>query len=124
MNRPLGNVNSSSPNSEVEDVGEDGHADSGAGAGDHLDEFAAALEVLRQHHGRRLPHHRVAHAEEEAVAEMRCRRCRAKAPRFVGGAFNSNVYIASEHVFLPAAKRAGQGVIHFFFFFHQYPNVW
>ena len=74
----LGNPNAipvpqSSPDSEVEDIGEDGHADSGAGARDDLDEFAAPLEVLRQHHGRRLPDHRVAHAEEEAVAEMRMR---------------------------------------------------
>ena len=107
MNRPLGNVNSSSPNSEVEDVGEDGHADSGAGAGDHLDEFAAALEVLRQHHGRRLPHHRVAHAEEEAVAEMRCRRCRATA-RDLSAARSIRMCILQEVSMSFCLQRSGQ----------------
>ena len=108
MNRPLGNVNSSSPNSEVEDVGEDGHADPGAGAGDHLDEFAAALEVLRQHHGRRLPHHRVAHAEEEAVAEMRCsRRCRATA-RDLSTACSIRMCILQEVSMSFYLRRSGQ----------------
>ena len=55
----------------MEDVGEERDSDAGACAGDDLDEFAAPLEVLRQHHRRRLPHHRVAHAEQQAVAELK-----------------------------------------------------
>ena len=56
------------PDAEVEDVGEDGDADAGAGAGHDLDQLAPPLEVRGEHHGRRLAHHRVPHAEEEAVA--------------------------------------------------------
>ena len=52
----------------MEDVGEDGDADAGAGAGHDLDQLAAPLEVRGEHHGRRLAHHRVPHAEQEAVA--------------------------------------------------------
>ena len=53
----------------MEDVGEEGDSDACAGAGHHLHEFPPPLEVRRQHPRRCLPHHRVAHAEEEAVAE-------------------------------------------------------
>ena len=60
-----------SPDAEVEDVCEECDADAGAGAGHHLDELPPPLEVLRQHHRRRLPHHRVAHAEQQAVAELK-----------------------------------------------------
>ena len=55
----------------MEDVGEERDSDAGACAGHHLDELPPPLEVLRQHHGRRLPHHRVAHAEQQAVAELK-----------------------------------------------------
>lgn len=52
----------------MEDVGEDGDSDAGSGAGHDLDQLAPPLEVRGEHHGRRLPHHRVPHAEQEAVA--------------------------------------------------------
>ena len=61
-------VASSLPDAEVEDVGEDCDADAGAGAGHDLDQLAPPLEVRGEHHGRRLAHHRVPHAEQEAVA--------------------------------------------------------
>ena len=61
-NRPL-------PDAEVEDVSEERDAGAGACAGHDLDELAPPLEVRGEHHGGRLAHHRVAHAEEKAVTE-------------------------------------------------------
>ncbi len=58
------------PYARVEYVGEYGYSDPCSRARHHLDELPPPLEVLAQHHRRRLAHHRVANPEQEAVAEI------------------------------------------------------
>ena len=58
-------------NACLEPVGDYCNAGARAEGGVHLDQLPLPLEVLAQHQGRRLAHHRVPDPEEEAVAEKK-----------------------------------------------------